>query len=192
MKYTTLSQVYYSTKQYFEKGSLDDFLVMLGILVAKNHSCFSDFEDIPKDDQKVIEKRMYDTLKPFWRVIKKDTNAWAKYSLRELRTNLLNKVIYKIKEEDRIKIVQIFTVFSINTDGIVSINRPPTEKLDILTDFNLSEEDNPSEEPTPILFPESKQALFQNWLALQIAPSHPNIAVSFLILASSPSNFSLI
>lgn len=158
MKYTTLSQVYYSVKQYFEKGSLDNFLVMLGILVAKNHSCFSDFEDIPKDDQKVIEKRMYDTLKPFWRVIKKETNVWDRYSLSELRSNLLNKVICKIKEADRIKIVQIFTVFSINTDGIVSINRPQTEKRDILTDFNLSEEDNPSEEPTPILFPESKQA----------------------------------
>lgn len=60
MNYTTLGQIYNSVKKYFEKGSLEDFMVLLGILVAKNHSCFSDFESVPKDEQRVIDKRTYE------------------------------------------------------------------------------------------------------------------------------------
>ena len=151
MNYTTLGQIYNSVKKYFEKGSLEDFMVLLGILVAKNHSCFSDFESVPKDEQRVIDKRTYDTLRAFWRVIKKDPKQWNKYSFAELRDNLLDKVICKIKDADKVKIVSIFTGFSINAEGIVSIDRPQAEKRDIMEDFSFVEET--VKEPAPTQAP---------------------------------------
>lgn len=144
VNYNTLTEIYHSVRKYFQQGTLDDFMVLQGVLVAKNSSCFQKFEAVSPNDRHILDKRVYDTLKPFWKIIRRDPDLWNSYSYFDLTSNLRSKIIYRFNDDDKERIAGIYTMYKVEMhDGekTVVITSPQAEGRNLMADFGFTDEE---------------------------------------------------